>query len=430
MKRKNSFKVDPLEYFPYEISEHILSFLPVKDLMRASAVNSNWYEFIGTSSNLMKSVKLKISCNMDGEYSRRIMTSVMKSTRNYETLEIERCAQCMDAIFEVLKARQWNNIIITNTCFSTPEQTLQFFLLIQENVKCLDMSGVYVRFPYSDGRNKGLMFPNLRKFVARNTQAFLFPEIFQNIQQLTQFDLFSNEHNVASLNAVMNLFKKNEKLEILNISGRVFHQILYEDISTKVSFKLKKLSVANGNYQSGDFYKKFYTNLVALLKQQSDSLETVLLDDWMGEDVLKTIYTLPKLKNITIKGFTHIYDNVDFSDLMLTKNTSIKKMNICMVPEDFNLLKAIIVATPNLNSLAISFMNVQFLDFISRNSTRLRSLSIDYLNITYIPRRDIFKNLEYLDVKDYRSCLRESIMRKMFHELTDFEQLLFFIMID
>ncbi|CAG9800114.1 unnamed protein product [Chironomus riparius] len=430
MKLKSTFTVDPLEYFPYEIAEHILSFLPVKDLMRASLVNTLWYDFIGQSSNLMKNVKLKISCNMDRDYSRRIMSSIKKSTRNYETLEVERCAQCMDAIYDVLKSRKWNNIIITNTCFGTPEQTWLFFSLIQEHVKCLELSGVYVRHPYSDGTNKGFMFPNLRKFVAKNTQAFLFPEIFQNIRHLTQLDLFSNEHNVASLNAVMNFFKKNEKIEVLNVSGRVFHQILYDDISDKVPFRLKKLSIANVNYQEGAFYKRFYTNLIIFLKKQSSTLETVILSDWLGDDVLKAVYSLPKLKSLTIKGFNQIHDNVDYSDLMLIRNPSIKKMSIGVSPENFNILKSIIVATPNVTSLSILHMSFQFMNFISQNSPHLKTLSIDYLNITHIPQRDFFKNLEYLDVKDYEMCLKEFIMSKMFHDLTEFEQLLFFIMID
>lgn len=421
---------DPLEYFPYEISEKILSYLPVKDLMRASIANSLWYDFIGQSSNLMKNVKLKITCNMDRDYSRRIISSITKSTRNYETLEIERCAQCMDQIFGLVKSHSWSNIIITNTCFGTPEQTLLFFSLIQENVKCLEMSGVYVRYHYSDGKNKGFLFPNLSKFVAKNTQAFLFPEIFQNIQTLTQLDLFSNEHNVASMNAVKNFLMKNENLEVLNVSNSVFHQILYEDMPTKFPIKLKKLSIANGTYQEGEFYKRYYTNLIALLKQQSDSLETVVLDDWLGEDVLKAIYTLSKLENLTIKGFTQTQENSVYNKLILSKNTSIKKLNIGVVSENFTILKSVISAAQNLNSLSISFINFQFMDLISRNTPNLKHLSVDYLNITYIPRRDLFKNLRSLHVKDYRPCLRKNIMRKMFTALSDFEQLLFFIMID
>lgn len=420
-----NFKIDPLQFFPYEICEEIFKNLPVKDLLKASCVSSDWYDFVAKSQRLMTKVKVKTNCNMDQEYSKKIISALIKSERKYENLEVERCAQCLHEVYGLLESKKWKQVSIIRTSFSSPQESVEFFKFIEENVEELIMNAVYVRQAYSDGVNKGLMFPKLKYFSARNIQSFLFHEVFQNIQHLENFDLFSNDQSVTSLNTVMNFLKVNKGLKCLHISGSVFYQILYQDISNLVSFKLKQLIIANGSYHSGEFYNRIYKNLASFLKQQGDSLENVSIDDWMGETVLSAIYLLPNLKELTIKGFTHIYENIDWSKLNLKTNTSIVKMHIAAVPDDLKLLKAIITATPKLRYLSISLMNIHFMSIISHCSQQLTSLKIGYLNITNIPKKNWFKNLKFLDIRNYRSCLKENITKKSNDKLNSFEKMVF-----
>ncbi|KAL7010502.1 hypothetical protein ACKWTF_010445 [Chironomus riparius] len=414
-----TFKGDPLEYFPYEISEKILLYLPVKNLMRVSAVNSLWYDFIGQSKNLMKNVKVKMQ--------RKAINPTLTSTRNYETLEINNMDGCMDAIFEQLKSRKWSNIIINDMTFLTTEQAVKMFSLIQESVKNLDIRDCFL---YSNivNKNHGLMFPNLKIFSATTTEySFKLIELFQNVRHLTQFDLISNGLSVAGLITANNILNTNEKLKILSISNTLFNPLFIEKIT--IPSKIKKLSLLHDSYHEDGYYDKYYKNLISLIHQHSDSLETIIIDEHVNEDVVKEIFKLPKLKHLKITGFTKS-DVMDVcNDLKLTINASIKKLDILVGPKSYKIIKAMIVAAPNLNSLSVLFINSKTLKFISQNSPNLRKLSIEYLNIAYLPRDDAFKNLEYLDVQNYKPSLRKNLLRKNFYALSHFEKLMFLILI-
>ncbi|CAG9809527.1 unnamed protein product [Chironomus riparius] len=414
---ESTFNADPLEYFPYEVSERILSYLSVKNLMRVSAVNSLWYDFIGQSKRLMKNVKIKIR-NQD--YKKRTICHLLTSTRNYETFEIDTMdLRSINVIFELLQSQQWRNVIIKNLYFTTASQAHMFFSLIQDSVRSLEMRGAYILYPNGIDKNHGLVFPNLRRFTAITTKsAYILLEMFQNVRHLTHFSLKSAELNEAASNAVMEILKSNDKLEVLNISNAALFPLLYLDKIT-IPCKLRQLSILNENNREG---RKNSENFIALLQDQRESLQTIILDKLFEEDVLKAIYALPKLRMLSIKEFT----NIDaYNNLMLTRSKSIKQLYINVLPENFNLLKAIIVATPNLYSLTVLHMNYKFMKFISKNLPNLRGLSIGFPNISYLPRGDIFKNLGYLYVQNYKPSLRKSILRRKFHSLSNFEQLLF-----
>ena len=244
---------------------------------------------------------------------------------------------------------------------------------------------------------------------------------------MKHFDLISNGLTVAGFNTVKSILKTNEELEVLNISNALLNPLFIDTIT--VPFKLKKLFLLHGSYHENDYYKKYSTNLIALLQQQSDSLEIIIIDEYVNEDVVKAIYAMPKLKEVRIKGFTKTDETVHKNDIMLTKNASIKELNILVGPKNFNILKAMINATPNLNSLKILLINYKIMKFISENAPNLRKLSIVYLNIAYLPRSDVFENLEYLDVQNYKPSLRKSLLRKNFSSLSHLEKFLYIIMV-
>ncbi|KAG5677795.1 hypothetical protein PVAND_007525 [Polypedilum vanderplanki] len=421
---------DPLENLPYEICEKIFKYLPVKNLLKASLVNSNWYKFIANNSKLMSKVKVKTSCNMDQDYSQEIIVALTMSERKYENIEIERCGQCWFPIFGLLESKKWKFVNILRTSFTHPAETVDFFRCIEQNVENLQMNGVYVRYSYSDGLNKGLMFPNLKRFSAKHVQAFLYHEIFQNLQHLEHFEIISNDQNIASLNTVIKFLTVNENLKSLQISGNVFYQIMYEsNLVQKVPFHLKKLVISNGNYHQGSsYYEQIYDNLVTFIKSQSNSLESISLDDWMGENVLTTIYELPKLKELSIKGFTNCIDTMHLKKINLNVNTSIRKLELFAIAEDQLIFESLMRATPALKNLSLSLLNHHFLDTIKQSGISLTHLTVYSVNLTHIESKDLFKKLEFLSIKDYRLCLRENIFAQSYENLSLFEKMLHAIM--
>jgi hypothetical protein len=423
-KIEEPVKADPLEYLPYEVFDKVLSYLPHWYLLAASGVNKNWYERIGQSKYFKKNVKVHLHDIKGDNYEKELI----ESPRNYDTLEINfngiNDTEDMDVIFEILESRPWTNVIIHNKWFDYVEDAMELFSIIQENVKYLSLEGCYIQYRQQNIEKVAFEFPSLKKFEVKRTTIC---EMFQNIRTLDHFEILSDNTTPTSFNSVLNILETNDNLQSLTINGHILERVLKVKKLEEMPFKLKTLSVDDVTYQKGEFSTNFYKNLIEFIKYHSDTLETVILDDWMGEDVLKAVYKLPKLKSLTINKFTQLIDDennfIDHSEIILARNPSIKILDINVKPENFNILKSIISATPNLLILEITYFNQQFMEFIHQKTPKIVKLKATSFSPDFIPQNVTFENLKILEIKFYSKKIQRNIMAKGRQGLNSFERL-------
>lgn len=235
--------------------------------------------------------------------------------------------------------------------------------------------------------------------------------------------IWSRNQTDASLACIKKMLKLNDKLKILEIFGNVFNQLMSENIVPDLKFELKKLSV-NNHHRSLEYYDNIQDNFIALLKSQCKTLDTLYLGDWNGVDVLKVVYRLPNLKNLTMKGLANAEDPVDWKSLELQINDSIIELNLQNVPSNFPMLRLITAAVPKLSVFRTSFMEMLLMNHLSTNHKDLKSLYIAILRVSDLTDKTLFRSLKHLFVKSYNAILETRIMEKAESERSHFESLL------
>jgi F-box-like len=400
--------MDLMSIFPVEINEKIFNHLKVKDLLTASTVSSKWNSFIAKSKRLMEKIVVKVSCNANHYLSNETLGALAKSERIYESIIIERCAECMNSVIPLLSSgKTWKHVTVRNACFLNAPQAQQFFACIQETVEYLDLFNVFVRHPYSDGRSKGFTFPKLKVLKTNNVQSFMFPEMLKKITTVEEFTIISNNQTVSSLNAVLEFLSRNNDLKVLEIAGSAFNQLMYHEIADFSNFHLEKLTVT-GNYFLDDIFRTIHTNLTIFMLKHAESLTSFTMGAYMGCEIIMCAYELPKLQSLTLKGLSSIYDFVDWDKLKINPNPSLKKLTIPQMPDDLRVLKALLTASPNVYCLSISVINNHVIDLIDRNLKKLICLNVGYLNVSdKIGNKGILKNIEQMHAENYSMILLE-----------------------
>lgn len=416
---------DPVDFFPPEVTLKIFEFLNFDDLLLASLASTEWYDFIGDSQECMKKIKIKMKCSTNRHGMPKVVSMLINSTRKYENLEISRCEQCIndvEALFTTRK-KQWKRVKIVRTTFQCGTQALDFLESIQHSVEELVMLGVHITDTFTNGQPRNFVFPKLKVLHTKHIQTLLFHEVFDNITTLTDFALWSHDQSVASLNSVEKLLKVNGKLKYLEISNNVFNQIFYPDNFKNYKFKLKKLSV-NGHYRLTEFHEQIQRNFMSLLTQQSRTLETLHLGDWMGVEVLKVAYQMPNLKDLAIKGTANIEESIEWERVILPKSNSIFKLSIQQHPNNLFMLKVLTDAVPKLTCFSNSFMEKKFMRHLSKTHQNLSCLSIGTLSVDNVSQKDLFKAVRNLSVKSFDRLLKIRVVLKDEKERTHFEKML------
>lgn len=80
--------MDPILFFQPEVCDLILERLTVKEILKASEVSKTWYSFIGSSSKIMKKIKLSFWMDKPRHLSHEIYT-LSKSCRNWKSVELK-----------------------------------------------------------------------------------------------------------------------------------------------------------------------------------------------------------------------------------------------------------------------------------------------------------------------------------------------------
>lgn len=137
---------------------------------------------------------------------------------------------------------------------------------------------------------------NLTTLVLGSYFGAHFDKFFINCQNLedVRIDDYMSEIPSTAIVAIKSTLKSNRGIQKLSLCGPSFFE---EDFSTGINFSLKELSILY-------FREVNQENLISFLKTQQNSLETLTIDKWKGEELTATILSMPRLRKLTL--FVHM----------------------------------------------------------------------------------------------------------------------------
>ena len=417
--------MDPLHCFPFEVSSLILGFLDGDELLTASLVSNPWYETIGSLQLCMKKIKVVAKCSRNVKTTKQIASLLVNSLRKYENLDILRCSKCVQDIEELFSSRRkhWKRVNIIKTSFLCITQAINFFEGIENTVEELKVEEVFMDDNYLYENTRILTFPKLKVLRISHMQPQLFHEAFENVLNLVKLEICGNAQTVRSLQAIVNIFRNNYELKELHITNRVFNQVFFYNFVGHLKFKLKILSI-NCLYEGeSSFYTRVYSNFASMLMSQASSLTTLALSDWMGLDVLKAVYCLSNLKDLTIKGLINADNVVGWENINFNENRSVEALNLHNAPDNFEIMKQLTSAAPLVTCLFISLIDSRLMNHVSQTFKQLAHLTIGTLNVQEASDPDLFRELQTLSVGVCEPSLGKNICMKCDKRRTYFENI-------
>lgn len=345
--------VDPVEFLPEEVTLTIFNYLRAKDLLNASMVSKGWYSIIGNSTSTMKKIPLTITCSCEDRCDAYELSKLAKSARKYENLNLERCADCIDLVKPLFQTmNRWRRVKLRDTKFYTTAQALQMLSSIQKTVEVLTLSIVVIKADSELSEQvTSHSFPKLQKLKITDSSSQFF-EALERVKSLKSLKIEDSSESPAATASVIRMLKGNRKLEDLKIHDSMFNDIFKINIAPEISFQLTRLNVSH-EHHDGERMKNIERNFSAFLKTQNVTLAALRLD-WIGIDVVKTVYGMSNIKTLLINRLANAAKGIEWEHVRLPKSHSITELNLINAPNNLDMLKTFITAS-NSESLRISF---------------------------------------------------------------------------
>lgn len=389
--------IDPLAFFPSEISEIIFNKLSVEDLKESLLVSSSWNLYIAKSKILTKKFKLNFFCDHYQNFPSKIISNLMNSERIYENLEIKSCMKCLKSLVPFLNIHEWKNVKISLSCFEDSEQASEFFKKIHKTVEILEVKEVYVKNAFKAEKSQELKFSKLKVLRTENIQSFLYYDIFANIKTLEEFQVVSNTQNFTSLNTILDILKVNKNLKKLDLSGKISHQIFYHNLTEFSSLNLEKISIC-GLEKEEDYQNEILENFKKFIESQK-SLKEISILKWINEEILKAIFKL-EIEKLEISDDFSRFSLNDWENLNLPENSTIKTLKLDLISHNTKITKKLIKKLPNLEHYICKYSDENFMEFLDENGKKLKTLEIEFLNVGDYGKYKVFKTIERIKVEN------------------------------
>lgn len=180
----------------------------------------------------------------------------------------------------------------------------------------------------------------------------------------------------------------NKKLKKLEIFGDLLHPVFDRDLTSEKNFSLTELNIDFLMHKSNVCH-----NLNLLLMMQRNSLEILSIKRSCGVEVMKTILSLPRLKQLTLGE----------GDIMLIRKnncfeeshsvTSLHLKNSPFLLCNFNILLKLF---PKVETLKVQTFTEELANAISKTCKSLKTLSIDEFVAIRIKDEAFFMKLKKL----------------------------------
>lgn len=177
---------DDWQAFPDFVTLKIFNYLSYDDLfLSASLVNKNWYFYIGSTSECMNKVRLKIEGWHDLEYISEFLSE--NSSRIYKNLLLHNLNP--EKEFSYLALRDWSEVKLSQMKFVSATQLYNYVCKFGDELKTLDMERIVI-IRSDELCEKSLNLPQLKRLRLKQvpTAAFQVFQSYPNIKKL-EFDI-------------------------------------------------------------------------------------------------------------------------------------------------------------------------------------------------------------------------------------------------
>jgi hypothetical protein len=214
------------------------------------------------------------------------------------------------------------------------------------------------------------------------------------------------------------MFRGNKDLKNLSIITNIFTKYFDDDISKKISFKLTSFEIRD-IYNMGEVHIE---NIRQFIETQMSTLQTLRVGDWLGVDILKMIFHMPRLTKFIFEGFFNMREEIEWSEVNFHKHLTLESFHLVDQNRRIEILKAFLLATPNLKHLTLHSIDNDSLSWVSEALPNLESLTINIFEATDVSSPNLFPKLTKVSAKVFHNDL-EITTNKEKPELSNFEKL-------
>lgn len=427
--RKSS---DPVKVLPKTAMETIFGYLSSEEILKCSTVNKDWNKFIGKSSICMSKIRLCLCEPYNGmltKFTSDDATFILSNGRKYKHIGMFITRNFSKDHLLVLASFKWQTMILCHHTFKSEIELINFIGLMEPYVEEIDLRFIKIVFSKQKEIAKtNFIFPRLRTLKLSHCYTFVHSEIFKNVAELKHLEIETgsqlcyedDERDVIEkVKAMQSMLIKNIMIKQLTL---FLHQTDFDNMFidqrflSRVRFQLETLKVKKFRKLIGR-----ETNIVqvhnfgSFLRSHQNSMKSLHLTEWMGNDVLEIIInTMDNLKCLAINDLESygLFDD-SIANINWYKNESIEMLSIFAIHSKFNeLQKCLLENVPNLKVLKIGTVNQKILDILVDKTQKLEVINTDYFTAYIPPERAVLHYLRKMTIRmsyagNFKDMLRD-----------------------
>lgn len=421
--------MDPIEIFPIEIMELILQHLTVNNLLAVTELSPLWNKTICGYSNFIEKATIKIlDHNISPHKHTRDWNNLkylsVPSLRKYQNIHFSAKPEIIDDIKNILAVpgSEWKKVYIKvkqldgNLYPFRGKWSADFyevFRMIEKDVEDLHLD--ILDSTLLSAFSGSWFFANLK--VLRMRFYGMPMAAFENCRQLKELSIMHiRSDSVGSLKKII----EHNSLSNLEISSTVI-KFLFDH---KYDINFNRLKLKTFCVHSGDSMTGLRPKFQEFLTSQKQSLEHLSVGTLISQLFFYLMLCLPNLKTLSVTNFNSTRPMHLSLNSLIRINLSIE--SICFIDKNvnFDVMKAFVLATPNLTHLEMYSMHQSMMKYLSAKAKHLKSLKLQRLDATDFSDRKLFSQLEKLSISFITSAKKDEMLKIPFYERNRFVKLL------
>lgn len=426
-KLKLSTSEDPFGSLHSDVFEYIFQHLKNEDVINSSQVSKLWFDATEKSARCAEKLHLRIVVPYSGTLDEKF-ASVSKdliSKRKYQNIYIHNFRDILGEIIKVLTGRCWKKVYISVRNLRTRNDFRDIMKLIEPTVENLSISLTSLENGTSI-EPLHMKFPKLKILDMHRSNGLLMEEMSEDCTTLkilkVDLDAGSWSKHQSYLRKIL---ANNEGLQRLTLWRCSANHMFQAESIENYRFKLESFSFKNNAQDAPTAEEE--NHLYDFLESQADSLKSLRLEEWFGIKVLKLIFQMPKLEEVTI-DFYDAGKTIDWDALQLEESLTVRKFHLDSYRNNRGKIKmfnALFSAMPNLKFLSIDYLDNETLQSIGLRCQKIEELETQDLRATHVEDPIFFPNIKRFHCEDrIKMKIKQRINIKSFQQRTAFEQLI------
>lgn len=371
--------MDPFDKLPRELHENFLQhFSAVEVFDVLPFVSKSWYKEVANSNTCMKKLSLNLRSRRTNYFSERIETlrwMSRKDGRKYQHLQLN-CLLDERISFEV-----WNFLNSVSKCVETINIRS---MKLDEELKPISLpklEELKMMFIPREPMNHLLTSSScLKKLILRNEFSLCYDGI----------DYSPSEETV---NAIKESFKRNKKLEDMEMQGRPhFISLFHQDLSEFVNFRLKKL-VVKIEMSAEKILEEHLENFLKFLTLQAPNLKHLYIDSCGARVTKHAFNNMPELNFLRFDIELREPNKFVIKDLELTPNEKITQFELPYIAQ-IDDVTDFLELVPNVEEILIGHLTPRLIEFAGKTLKKLKSIVFRY-DDCFGGGNEVYKNLKH-----------------------------------